>query len=113
MSSFGYGQRQCLGMNVTQDEMFLACGYLLWSFNMKRKVDPKTGLEIEAPLDKSNSLLIIKPDPFQMAFEPRTEKRRQQIIDQWLEAEETEDARMAAFTADAHKAHAEKMAATA
>ena len=59
MTSFGFGQRQCLGQTLTQDELHLACGGLLWAFNLKRKIDPKTGLEIDPPLDKSNSLLII------------------------------------------------------
>jgi len=38
---------------------------------------------LPVPLDKSNSLLIIKPDPFQMAFEPRSEGRRQEAIRLW------------------------------
>jgi hypothetical protein len=45
------------------------------------------GKEIEVPTEKSNSLLIIKPDPFEMAFEPRSEKRRQEVLDQWRDAE--------------------------
>ena len=85
MTSFGFGQRQCLGQTLTQDELHLACGGLLWAFNLKRKIDPKTGLEIDPPLDKSNSLLIIKPDPFQMAFEPRSAEKKTQTIEQWLE----------------------------
>ncbi|KAF4556709.1 Cytochrome P450-like protein 50 [Elsinoe fawcettii] len=87
MTSFGYGQRQCLGMTLTQDETFLACGGLLWAFNLKKKIDPATGLEIDPPLNKSNSLLIIKPDPFRMAFEPRTSTKKEQIITQWIDAE--------------------------
>lgn len=87
MTSFGFGQRQCLGMSLTQDELVLACGSLAWSFNLKRKVDPKTGQEIEVPTDESGSLLIIKPDPFQMAFEPRSEKKTAGIIRMWEESD--------------------------
>jgi hypothetical protein len=87
MSSFGWGQRQCLGMSLTQDEMLVATGALMWAFNLKRKVDPATGLDIEVPLDKSNSLLIVKPDPFQMAFEPRSAERRAELVEQWKNAE--------------------------
>lgn len=87
MTSFGFGQRQCLGMSLTQDELVVACGSLAWSFNLKRKIDPTTGLEIEVPTDESGSLLIIKPDPFQMAFEPRSEEKRAGIIRQWQESE--------------------------
>jgi len=109
MSSFGYGQRQCLGMTLTQDELFIACGGLLWAFTMKRKIDPKTGQEIEAPLDKSNSLLIIKPDPFQMAFEPRSEKKRFQIIEEWEEAEAKEEEDRRNFRNVTHTLKGEKV----
>lgn len=87
MSSFGYGQRQCLGQSVTQDELLIACGTLAWTFNLKHKVDITTGKDIPIDLTKSNSLLIIKPDPYQMEFEVRSEARRAKVIGDW-EAEE-------------------------
>lgn len=74
-------------MSLTQDELLMSCGALAWCFTLKRKVDSKTGLEIEVPTDESGSLLIIKPDPFQMAFEPRSEKKKAAIIRLWEESE--------------------------
>lgn len=97
MTSFGWGQRQCLGMSITRDETITGCGGLMWAFNLKRKVDPISRKEIEVPLDKSNSLLIIKPDPFEMAFEPRSERRKSEIARQWREAEAKDTADRAAF----------------
>lgn len=73
----------------------------MWAFNLRRKVDPVTGHEIEVPLDKSNSLLIIKPDPWEMAFEPRSEMRRQEVIQQWKEAEAKDIANRAEFAREA------------
>lgn len=75
-------------MSLTQDELIVGCGALAWLFNLKRKRDPVTGQELPVPLDKSNSLLIIKPDPFQMAFEPRSEERKREAMRLWEEAEE-------------------------
>lgn len=97
MSSFGWGQRQCLGMSITRDETITGCGGLMWAFNLKKKVDPVTKREIEVPLDKSNSLLIIKPDPFEMAFEPRSEARKAEIAQQWKDAKAKDTAERAAF----------------
>ncbi|KAF1913274.1 cytochrome P450 [Ampelomyces quisqualis] len=97
MSSFGWGQRQCLGMSVTRDETVTGCGALMWAFNLKRKVNPTTGNEIEVPLDKSNSLLIIKPDPFEMAFEPRSAARKEEVLETWRVAEAKEKAERAEF----------------
>lgn len=92
MSSFGWGQRQCLGMSLTQDELIVACGALAWCFNLRPKRDSVTGMDLPVPINKSNSLLIIKPDPFQMSFEPRSQERREEALRLWDEAE-TDDRR--------------------
>ncbi|KAG4217522.1 hypothetical protein PC116_g33997 [Phytophthora cactorum] len=87
MTSFGWGQRQCLGQSLTQDELIVACGALAWCFNLKQKKDPVTGEDIPVPTNKSNSLLIIKPDSFQMAFEPRSEARKEEALRLWAESD--------------------------
>jgi hypothetical protein len=87
MSSFGWGQRQCLGMSVTRDETVTGCGALMWAFNLRKKTNPVTKEEIDVPLNASNSLLIIKPDAFEMAFEPRSAARREEVLEQWRVAE--------------------------
>ncbi|KAK7751333.1 hypothetical protein SLS62_006739 [Diatrype stigma] len=87
LTSFGWGQRQCLGQTLTQDELVVACGALSWCFNLKAKRDPTTGRDLPVPLDKSNSLLIIKPDPFQMDFEPRSEARKAEALRLWAESD--------------------------
>ncbi|KAI1331393.1 cytochrome P450 [Xylariaceae sp. FL0255] len=88
LSSFGWGQRQCLGMTLTQDELLVACGALAWCFDLRPKKNPVTGENYPVPLDKSNSLLIVKPDPFQMAFIPRSEARKQEALRAWAESDE-------------------------
>lgn len=96
-TSFGWGQRQCLGQTLTHDELIVACGALAWAFNLTAKTDPITGSKLPVPLNKSNSLLIIKPDPFQMAFEPRSEKRREEALRIWAEAEAKDRLKRAQF----------------
>lgn len=97
MTSFGWGQRQCLGMNLTQDELIVACGALAWCFTLKPKWDPVKGCNKPVPLDKCNSLLIIKPDPFEMAFEPRSEERKRQAQMQWDDANMEDQQERAVF----------------
>jgi hypothetical protein len=97
MTSFGWGQRQCLGQSLTHDELVVACGGLMWAFNLKHKIDPNTGEKIEVSADKSNSLLIVKPDPFQMAFEPRSAARKADVREQWKRAEQKDAEERAAF----------------
>jgi hypothetical protein len=43
---------------------------------MRKKVDPTTGLKINIDLNASNSLLIVKPDPFKMEFRPGRWRRK-------------------------------------
>lgn len=88
MSPFGWGKRTCIGVGLTEDEVFLGCGGIAWGFNLGFKVDPKTGEYIDVPTDQSNSLLIIKPDKFEMKVEPRSKERAQEIIDNFHAAEE-------------------------
>jgi hypothetical protein len=68
---------------------------------MKKKIDPVTGREIEIDLQASNSLLIIKPDPFQMDFVARTDVRKEEMITQWEVAEKKDLDERAAFLRDA------------
>jgi hypothetical protein len=90
MSPFGWGQRTCIGVGLTEDEVFLGCGGIAWGFDMGFKLDPKTGVKIDVPTDKSNSLLIIKPDKFEMAIAPRSEERRMEIEQLWREAQDAQ-----------------------
>ena len=100
MTSFGWGQRACLGQTLTQDEMLVACGAVCWGFNLNFKTDA-TGKKIDIPLNKSNSLLIVKPDPYEMAFEPRSMARKQEMIDNWLAADSKDREHRASFIQDA------------
>ena len=96
MSSFGWGVRSCLGQSLTRDETFVNCGGLLWGYNLLKKKDAN-GNQIQPSITASNSLLIVKPDPFEMAFEPRSERKREQIISLWEESDAKDTAERAAF----------------
>jgi len=108
MSSFGYGQRACLGQGVTRDETIVACGGLLWGFNLVHKLG-KNGQPINADINKSNSLLIVKPDPYELAFEPRSEGRRQEMRANWAQSDAQDKKERADFLAAARAARAPKV----
>lgn len=73
---------------------------------MKKKVDPRTSLEVDIDLNASNSLLIVKPDKFQMQFTPRSQARKKQMIDQWKVAEQADIEARYAFQKRAEEARA-------
>lgn len=107
MTSFGYGQRACLGQGVTRDETIVACGGLLWGFNLVHKKG-KDGKPIMPSLEASNSLLIVKPDPYELAFEPRSELRRQEMRANWAQTDAQDKKERADFIAAARAARAPK-----
>jgi hypothetical protein len=81
MHSFGYGRRSCLGQNVVDDEMFVFGASVLWAFNMTPKICPSTGKPVPIDDQATNSHVILEPNPFQMTFEPRSDKRASQILE--------------------------------
>lgn len=91
MSPFGWGQRTCIGQGITEDENLLACGGIAWGFNIDFKYT-SSGEKIDVATDKSNSLLIIKPDKFEINIVPRSEKRYQDIVGEFQTAEEADQA---------------------
>lgn len=68
----------------------------MWGFDLKFKIDA-SGNKIDIALNKSNSLLIVKPDPFEMAFHARTETRKQEMIDNWKASDARDQEERAAF----------------
>jgi hypothetical protein len=86
-SLFGFGRRTCQGQNLTYDMLLLGCGGIAWAFDLKKRRDAQ-GAEIEIPWNKTNSLLIIKPDPFVFDLAPRSERHRLEVVKNWSLAQE-------------------------
>jgi cytochrome P450 len=103
MTSFGFGQRACLGQSLTRDETLVATGGLLWGFNLVFKKDAE-GRAIPASINKSNSLLIVKPDAWEMAFEPRSQAKKENIQSTWASEYARDTKERADFLADAKAA---------
>lgn len=78
-SQFGYGRRTCQGQEVTEADLFCGLGALAWGFNIRKAINPDTGLEIPVPEMDYSILLIAKPKWFQFSLTPRSEKRRMRI----------------------------------
>ncbi|TID17983.1 cytochrome P450 [Venturia nashicola] len=89
MSPFGWGQRTCIGQGITEDENLLACGGIAWGFDIGFKYTAE-GEKIDVPTDKSNSLLIIKPDKFEIDIRPR-KGCEGRIIEEFERAEENNE----------------------
>jgi hypothetical protein len=79
---FGYGRRVCQGVDIVEQELFLAMGGIAWAFEISKKKD-ELGNEIVVPLDKYTSLLIAKPKRFDFDLRPRTEEKKSMLNEGW------------------------------
>lgn len=62
-------------------------------------------------LDASNSLLIVKPDPYELDFEPRSEVRKQEMRANWAQSDAQDKKERADFVTAARKARETKVEA--
>ncbi|OAG05453.1 cytochrome P450 [Paraphaeosphaeria sporulosa] len=77
-TSFGYGRRACPAANFTERTLTVIVARLAWAFNIRKKVDPTTKMEI--PLDiKYEPTPNPKPLPFPAVFEVRDQERARVI----------------------------------
>lgn len=87
---YGAGRRICPGMHLAERNMFLAIAKMLWAFDIKPKVDPKTGLRAaigtDPILDYTEGFLVC-PKDFVCDVQVRSERRRETILSEYAMAE--------------------------
>ncbi|KAF3901771.1 hypothetical protein AA313_de0203516 [Arthrobotrys entomopaga] len=76
---FGFGRRICPGQQLADASTWLTIALTLAVFDIKKPIDPATGLEIE-PEISSTPGTVSHPTPFQCSFVPRSEKAKQLIM---------------------------------
>jgi len=79
-TSFGYGNRACPGVDLTNHELVTLLGALLWSFTVKRK-EGAEGLANPVPWYETNPYVITMSKPFACDITVRSEEKRRYIMD--------------------------------
>lgn len=79
-TSFGYGNRACPGVDLTNHELITLLGALLWSFTVKRK-EGAEGLANPVPWYETNPYVITMSKPFACDITVRSEEKRKYIMD--------------------------------
>ena len=72
---FGRGRRMCPGIEITEAELLVACGSLLWAFEMQPNKDAN-GQPIWPDPDHWTSNVIGGPLPFSFDLKLRNEERK-------------------------------------
>lgn len=71
-SGFGSGRRVCPGVDLTEAELLVACGSIIWGFEMHPNVDPKTGEKLWPDPSNRTSNVIGGPEPFEFDLRVRS-----------------------------------------
>ena len=75
---FGRGRRQCPGIEITESELLIACGSLVWAFTMQPNVGPD-GRPQWPDSNAFTSNVIGGPLPFKFDLKVRNEQRKAKI----------------------------------
>ena len=74
--AFGYGNRACPGVDLTNVELFTLFGALAWSFNIRKKEPDQV-----VPWYEVNPYVITMCKPFPLIIEARSEEKKRFILD--------------------------------
>lgn len=83
---FSYGKRACLGQQLGQAELLIACGAIIWAFNVVRKRDSNGDL-VPVPDYDFATLPFNKPFPFAMDLNVRSQQRANLIMKQFRDSD--------------------------
>ncbi|KAI1338689.1 cytochrome P450 [Xylariaceae sp. FL0016] len=81
--AFGAGRRRCQGMHIADRSIYLAISRLLWAFDFKRAIEPKTGQEVVPDMDDLVDGFMALPKPFPANICPRSPERAECVRREW------------------------------
>ncbi|EPS35311.1 hypothetical protein H072_11345 [Dactylellina haptotyla CBS 200.50] len=73
--AFGFGRRVCPGRRLADANMFLTIAQSLAVFEIKKLVDPKTGIEIDRVVGATPGL-VSRPTTFHFDIKPRSDEHK-------------------------------------
>lgn len=77
--AFGYGNRSCPGVDLTQNELLTLIGSLIWAFEIRR---PEGGNAPAVPWYETAPWVITMSKPFKCDIKVRSEAKRQYILNE-------------------------------
>jgi cytochrome P450 len=74
-TTFGYGCRMCMGMDLIENEFFVAIGAMAWAITV-RKLKDANGREIDVPSHDYSTYLISRPRKLHLDLRVRSDEKR-------------------------------------
>jgi cytochrome P450 len=84
--TFGAGRRICPGIHVAERSLFLGVARILWAFDIAPALDGQ-GKAIIPDQEKLTQGFVCQPEEFPVKITPRSESRKQMVVDEWQTAE--------------------------
>lgn len=85
-TTFGYGRRICMGMDLVEQELLVGAGGIAWALTVGEQHDPVSGRPVPIPAHDYTNLLISRPRPFGFALKARSEGREERVWRLYYEA---------------------------
>jgi len=83
INNWGYGRRVCPGRFIARNSVSIAIARMLWAFNIRSKDGKRPSVDDSA----FTTGFVSAPKPFQVVFEPRTQKHKEVIERSFKETE--------------------------
>lgn len=83
--TFGAGRRNCPGVHIAHNSLFINIARLFWAFNIRKSTD-ESGNPIE-PSTAAQPGFLLTPVKFPCKFEARSDKHAAIIEQTWSEAQ--------------------------
>lgn len=84
--TFGAGRRNCPGLHIAHNSLFINIARIMWAFNIRKPTD-ENGVAIE-PSPEALPGFLLTPVKFACHFEPRSEGHAKIIELAWANAQE-------------------------
>jgi len=88
-TSFGFGRRLCIGVPFVERSLWIVIATLLWTFNIRKTLDPLTGLPFgyNSKDDAFDGRVTNAPFSFPAIFQPRDDNRVVVVRREWEDSE--------------------------
>ncbi|CCO35866.1 O-methylsterigmatocystin oxidoreductase Short=OMST oxidoreductase [Rhizoctonia solani AG-1 IB] len=80
LPGFGWGRRKCPGSHYGESSIFIVLSSILAVYNISKQKD-SSGREVQPEIKDAPNSLTLELEPFDFAFEPRSNRHRQLILE--------------------------------
>lgn len=70
----------CPGVHLAERNQWRIVAKLIWAFDIREPIDPKTGQQLSLDQDDYSNGLLHAPNPYKVTFKPRSQAHIETIM---------------------------------